>query len=1024
MLSQLTFRFKTITSLYPHQSLSILGNIPELGLWNDPIYHPLLPDPLLANYYLSKVPLAIPSFSSFQYKLVIIEEGSIIHWESLPSGLNRVFTVENPFITLKGIEGELLVQETPFFSFQTALDIDEITLLNKRKNKLDNSMLSEMELEREQSFIERALNRSSSSLIKGQSKTKLKPKQRSDYEKPKIRLKYSKDSKSISETSISSLNQSLIQTSRQEIAGFVKEITQKEKILKRMDLQQMYLKMLEKHSGRSQQLSLLRSQNDMVYNIAEDCIINVNYDEIFFVIMSYLPLKLQYNSKEKDWEVNCTPDHELLKHFSHFFSQSRNQYKRMYCVGMLNQSIPLSEQAKIQKLLYDNYRCIVLFTLPSVHLDYILYNYEYLDPILNNSFNLANCSIGVLERFSSSYEAFRTINKSLADLVTVSNKETPLVFVLDFHLLLIPYFLSIRVNKPAIVFYYGNTFPCYESFQLLQFNEELLSSMLLASLLCFDKFCDARQFLITISNVLGLKYESHRGDLLIRYMGRQIKIKILPLGIDTTALEMIKRAPEFGEACKGLALKHKNKKVVFNQDPLNKLALLDVKLRLYAKLLAENPNISSEVLFVQIVTPSYWDLQVLKDPTTNGTLLSYLKSLSVLLKEIGYGVLWIINLDTKEFEGNQDLIDIMESFSVQRLRKIEIYAYMSIAELFLKADLRNQNSIEALEFLFFNEGKGQVLFSEFVPLNPLFTRVNKFNPFCSEMFRLKALSILYPPDPTLEDSLYPYLESNAPLLKKHTVISWLESSLFDLKKSIMFAKHTNYTKVEKLTSYHSVTYFKLATNELFKYLNFKEVLHNYTNSYNRVIIMDYEGTIVDSNNFSDPNELKDLSGNPIMILKPSSVMLEGLKALCVDPRNSVFIITGKAPREIGPWILELRNLNVFCEYGYLIRLKRSGNDWIRLYECKDWRWKDRGVELMSCYEKNTQGSWVSVKESGVVWNFGEVPEDFGWKEADLLEKQLKGELDNVKEIEIIRGTHYVEIRPYGINKVLYIFLSI
>ena len=1040
MLSELTFFYRPTLLLPPHQAIAVMGNVAELGLWTDCTKHPLVKEAPNSDYWKSHHPLCLPLFSTFQYKMVIIEKNNVVYWENLPFNTNRSYTVHDFAITLKAVEGDLLIQEIAMLGSPDTGPVEADSAMIRRNNikklkkkTLDDTLYSEIDitLEGPDEFKERTLN-SSSSLLNLQSSErkinkKLRIKDKISSEKTcfrHLKKKITKESHSISDASLSSLMMSS-HDSRKELASikigpFVKEV-EEEKTLKRMDLQQLYNKMIEKTPNKLRGFSLLRSQNDIVYQITEDYIINLNYEEVVYTIIGYLPVTLNYDRKDSKWNVCFNhPARQILKYGSHFFSQARNQYKKMVWVGMLYDDVPDDLQAGLRELLYENYRCLVVFPKRDVHLNYILYCYEYLDPILSNSFNQANCYFEMLERFTLGFDAFRSVNEMLADAVAEHSKDNPLIFVIDYHLLLVNFYLSKKIVKPAIVFYYGMTFPCYENFQLLQFNEELLSSMLLANIICFDEFPCARQFLLMISTMMGLKYEARKGELMVRYMGRQIKIKVASMGIDSTYVEMLKRSAEFFECSKELGKQFEEKRVILSIDPLNKLALLDVKFKCLAKFFGENSYLRDCVEMFQVISPNFWDMQMLLNGVGLVRMREYLENLRLLVEELGPNFHVIINIADYDAIRNKDVDSLFKGFEIKSLSNVEIYGLMSIARLFLKTAIKSDNCVEALEFLFLNETNGQALFSDFLSLNPLFLRFNRFNPFSYEEFKLKFQNIVAPVDKILEAMTLPFAESNASFLKKQTIITWLEALLYDLKKSILFAKHANLTKVEKLTSYHSITYFKLATNDFFKYLNIKETMKNYRNTYNRIIIFDYEGTLVESNQFSDPNDLiKDPDGDvPVIVLKPSETMLEGLRLLCNDPRNSVYLITGKSPSALGTYVLDIRNLNIFCEYGYLIRLKRAGNEWIRLYKCNDWRWKDKGKEIMRTYVRHTQGSAIHEKDSGVVWTYGEVPEDFGWKQAELLEKQLRSELMHFQEIDIIRGRYYVEIRPYGINKVV------
>lgn len=100
----------------------------------------------------------------------------------------------------------------------------------------------------------------------------------------------------------------------------------------------------------------------------------------------------------------------------------------------------------------------------------------------------------------------------------------------------------------------------------------------------------------------------------------------------------------------------------------------------------------------------------------------------------------------------------------------------------------------------------------------------------------------------------------------------------------------------------------------------------------------------------------------------------------------------------------------------MIRLKKS-TKWIPIFDSTDWSWKNLALKIMELYVINTEGSEILMKRCSVVWNFKDVHEDFGTKQADLLEAQLKSSIGFMKEIRIVRGKYFIEVLPYGINKV-------
>lgn len=137
----------------------------------------------------------------------------------------------------------------------------------------------------------------------------------------------------------------------------------------------------------------------------------------------------------------------------------------------------------------------------------------------------------------------------------------------------------------------------------------------------------------------------------------------------------------------------------------------------------------------------------------------------------------------------------------------------------------------------------------FIVTNPLLNSIIKFSPFRYIEFKEKLKLTLqnYITENNLNQELYKTSNAN----------NWLETTMHELRKSILFSKHANLTKVERVSSHHSLSLLKVATNEFFKYLNFKETIKNYRNAYNRIIIFDYEGTLVTSDQYADCNEYEN-----------------------------------------------------------------------------------------------------------------------------------------------------------------------
>merc|ERR1719440_656537 len=90
------------------------------------------------------------------------------------------------------------------------------------------------------------------------------------------------------------------------------------------------------------------------------------------------------------------------------------------------------------------------------------------------------------------WAAYVDVNTIYAKTMVQYSHSTDLVWVHDYHLLMMPLFLSKKVQMANIGFYLHTPFPSSDSFKSLPVREELIGGMLCADLLGFQFFAYAR----------------------------------------------------------------------------------------------------------------------------------------------------------------------------------------------------------------------------------------------------------------------------------------------------------------------------------------------------------------------------------------------------------------------------------------------------------------------------------------------------------------------------------------------------
>ncbi|KAG1244746.1 hypothetical protein G6F68_015324 [Rhizopus microsporus] len=108
--------------------------------------------------------------------------------------------------------------------------------------------------------------------------------------------------------------------------------------------------------------------------------------------------------------------------------------------------------------------------------------------------------------------------------------------------------------------------------------------------------------------------------------------------------------------------------------------------------------------------------------------------------------------------------------------------------------------------------------------------------------------------------------------------------------------------------------------------------------------------------------------------KPSREMLEYLQALCNDPKNHVWVVSGRDQACLEDWLGGIKNLGLSAEHGCFWKAAGS-NQWMNVLEDIDMSWKKDVTEIFDYYTERTEGSFVEHKKSSITWHYRMADED-------------------------------------------------
>ena len=203
----------------------------------------------------------------------------------------------------------------------------------------------------------------------------------------------------------------------------------------------------------------------------------------------------------------------------------------------------------------------------------------------------------------------------------------------------------------------------------------------------------------------------------------------------------------------------------------------------------------------------------------------------------------------------------------------------------------------------------------------------------------------------------------------------------------------------------------------FTHMNPKVLKQAYDVSSRRVIILDFNGTIV----LKEPpgkylkREILGSSGN-----KPPPEVLEALSLLCRDPRNTVYVNSGDSSENVLSALGNIHNLGLAVSNGAKFSPPMQDKD-----EERQWQAFDLGVDwdavkrvalpVLSKYTARSNGSFVKLTAFSIGWSYYSCDPEWGSLQAAHLVLELEAEL-KTSNVRLVTLKGIVEIVPRKLNK--------
>tara|TARA_B100000427_G_scaffold268848_1_gene234960 strand:- start:389 stop:2593 length:2205 start_codon:yes stop_codon:yes gene_type:complete len=554
------------------------------------------------------------------------------------------------------------------------------------------------------------------------------------------------------------------------------------------------------------------------------------------------------------------------------------------------------------------------------------------------------------------WDSYVEINKKFSEIVLKNIEKGDKVWVHDYQLLLCPKMIKDKRPDVTIGFFLHIPFPSFEIFRIFPWRIQLIEGILGADLVGFHTFDYQRHFLNSVKRILKYDVSFNKVNLL----SREVTVNTFPMGIDykkfhdAAKAHMSQKIKDKSEFKKQLELHKKaddDGKLILSIDRLDYTKGVINRIKAFDIFLSKYPEYSEKVRLVMLTVPSRSDVPEYKNLKKETDEL--VGRINGKYATVNWTPIWYY-YRAMDFE---DLIDLYMISNIAMISPVR-----DGMNLVAKEFIATRVNLDGVLILSEMAGASKELF-EALLVNPF-----DLNSMADSIYKALTMSL----DEQRERNI-----SMQKRLKRYTVQRWANEFMNALNFQSKF-------KEDSLT-------IKIDENHK------KNILKSFKASKKNIIILDYDGTLV------------DFKENPELAI-PDKNLISLIKKLNDKPQTEIIIVSGRDKKFLNKWFGKL-GIKLIAEHGHYQKL--DNENWTEKIAESN-LWIEDFIPLFETFTDRTPGTFIERKQNSLVWHYRKSDPELASDRVVEFKTVLKSLIS--EELQILDLNKAIEIISVRINK--------